>query len=773
MNQNQRTTTINAAINNIIINEKFDATQGDSNTHFIKIIFDDSVELNNYLLLVYFKTAYPVRVYVDTYDELQKEMTVIIPSEALRINGKLRVEFALKKGDELITINKFVELNVLSTINGTFVNAQLGENVKNSIAEQLQSIQDLLNKTEDKVKEYNDNATQKTEQFDQNAQDKMNELDTISKEKEDALDTFTEEKKHEISIHTNSNIDRINERTEEAIQAIYEKTSAGIEELDTHVDTSKSKIDDYVIQKEEEIKGATYTPSVDEEGNLSWTNNKNLPNPTTKNIRGPQGPKGDSILNGIVDKKFIREIDSGYVYVDVYVDGSHSSEYISPRGPRGYTGGTVDEPQPPTSVPYGTIVEWAGGTPPEGWMYTSGGILKKEQYPHLTDILDTVTTPQRPFFSLDNNTYAISGGKVESYYQTKMRYDANRYLYLYNDFISTGNRSISWNFTDILRYVGGNIGDAYRGMSEAYYYIELPEALNLSFVSMNSLNAEGKDGYKKSAIKNVYLRIDYWEDETWKSGAELHNLTDFIPDAGEEGNYSRSTAMIKSSFKSNKFRISVDKEKSEMHYAGYELYSVGYLKFGFDKDKSQYGEFMKIPNIKDPKGKYKIIYTGMPLVTKTETDGLSMYAYNNKNEQTANVGFEDASNNHLPKYVSGITFSEPHPCKLGYLNIYDKDSDSWVHRKTHENKEGYTYDEDGELKYLPKPSNYYRWTGNSWEYEREEEINDLIKKLTELKITRQTLIELGLPFSDISSSINELTNKLKELIICQNLVKEV
>ena len=35
--------------------------------------------------------------------------------------------------------------------------------------------------------------------------------------------------------------------------------------------------------------GATFTPSVDAEGNLSWSNNKGLANPATVNIKGPQG----------------------------------------------------------------------------------------------------------------------------------------------------------------------------------------------------------------------------------------------------------------------------------------------------------------------------------------------------------------------------------------------------------------------------------------------------------------------------------------------------
>jgi hypothetical protein len=40
--------------------------------------------------------------------------------------------------------------------------------------------------------------------------------------------------------------------------------------------------------------GAIFTPSVSEDGTLSWTNDKGLPNPTSVNIRGPQGETGTS-----------------------------------------------------------------------------------------------------------------------------------------------------------------------------------------------------------------------------------------------------------------------------------------------------------------------------------------------------------------------------------------------------------------------------------------------------------------------------------------------
>lgn len=89
--------------------------------------------------------------------------------------------------------------------------------------------------------------------------------------------------------------------------------------------------------------GATFTPSVDDAGNLSWTNNKGKENPATKNIKGPkgdtgpQGPKGETGATG-------------------------------PQGPKGETGATGETgPQGPKGDPGGT-----GATGPQGPKGTDG-----------------------------------------------------------------------------------------------------------------------------------------------------------------------------------------------------------------------------------------------------------------------------------------------------------------------------------------------------------------------------------------------------------------
>lgn len=51
------------------------------------------------------------------------------------------------------------------------------------------------------------------------------------------------------------------------------------------------------------VDGATFIPSIDEEGNLSWSNNKGLENPPTINIKGLKGDKGDKGEKGLKGDK--------------------------------------------------------------------------------------------------------------------------------------------------------------------------------------------------------------------------------------------------------------------------------------------------------------------------------------------------------------------------------------------------------------------------------------------------------------------------------------
>ena len=54
--------------------------------------------------------------------------------------------------------------------------------------------------------------------------------------------------------------------------------------------------------------GTTFTPTVDNNGNISWTNDGGLTNPNTVNIRGPQGPIGNPL--NIIANEIIIETEA-------------------------------------------------------------------------------------------------------------------------------------------------------------------------------------------------------------------------------------------------------------------------------------------------------------------------------------------------------------------------------------------------------------------------------------------------------------------------------
>ena len=56
--------------------------------------------------------------------------------------------------------------------------------------------------------------------------------------------------------------------------------------------------------------GATFTPSVDASGNLSWTNNGGLDNPTARNIKGPTGETGPAGADGA--SPYETAVENGY-----------------------------------------------------------------------------------------------------------------------------------------------------------------------------------------------------------------------------------------------------------------------------------------------------------------------------------------------------------------------------------------------------------------------------------------------------------------------------
>lgn len=87
--------------------------------------------------------------------------------------------------------------------------------------------------------------------------------------------------------------------------------------------------------------GTTFIPSVDSQGNLSWSNTGGQPNPPTVNIKGPQGQAGRDGApgqTGAAGTTFIPYVASNGDISWSNADGKPNPATINIRGPQGETG---------------------------------------------------------------------------------------------------------------------------------------------------------------------------------------------------------------------------------------------------------------------------------------------------------------------------------------------------------------------------------------------------------------------------------------------------
>lgn len=86
--------------------------------------------------------------------------------------------------------------------------------------------------------------------------------------------------------------------------------------------------------------GATFVPSIDANGNLSWNNNKGYPNPATIKIKGEDGEKGDTGAKLVSQVLIGQDANGGNIYQQTFDDGT-TATFTAPRGERGENGAST------------------------------------------------------------------------------------------------------------------------------------------------------------------------------------------------------------------------------------------------------------------------------------------------------------------------------------------------------------------------------------------------------------------------------------------------
>lgn len=101
------------------------------------------------------------------------------------------------------------------------------------------------------------------------------------------------------------------------------------------------------------VDGATFTPHVSDDGALSWTNNKYLPNPEPVNIKGADGRDGATVqwhfpitfpsnVMDYNDGDIIVDVWNGYVYISNHSTGQFEFTRLVLQGEQGDKGVGVE-----------------------------------------------------------------------------------------------------------------------------------------------------------------------------------------------------------------------------------------------------------------------------------------------------------------------------------------------------------------------------------------------------------------------------------------------
>ena len=463
----------------------------------------------------------------------------------------------------------------------------------------------------------------------------------------------------------------------------------------------------------------------------------------------------------------------------------YGDEILIKRGPRGYTGGTIGgDPEPPTGANYGDKKEWAGSYVPDGWALCNGGTLSGKKYPHLIGLLDYVSEPTEVKYKfVDSGTVTGSGygGNNTSYYTRELKCSRELFkseFYKHNGesdlnlgLFYSDNSSIYNSNWNSLKYslTKPDVSEKYRiGFISSLEFVDktkyfYPKAIaidgkNLEFGGILPDESGSTAGYNQVLHPDIYFNIEYVDENgDWRLGVQLHNKTDFVKSTILDNMY---IAPLKTTFKTNKIRLSID-PKSTPHYPSANYYYIGRFHTYLDDISNRDMTVIKLPDEKDSSGKYKLVYIGQPL----EVQEPGMYSYSRDNTLNGEIPFSLAVENKLPNYSEGITMAEPKEFRIGYINKYNNESDSWELVRTHENQQGYYYNDLGDLKYIPKPNNYSVWDIKNHIWNESQELKEtekqrLLDELIVLEIKKDKMIDLNI---DTNSIIEKIKLKNKEI----------
>lgn len=320
-------------------------TQGDNQTHYLKIIFEDKFDFDGKSMKINFIKPNRTSVF-SMVTELKSENEIIVPKNALTMIGDILIEIVLIDGERILTVNSLGKFIVTQTVAGaelvmipgdTLISdindlvLQLNEFMRNSKEDLDQYTsdkkleldnhketkkQELNTHTNIKKEEINDYTTVKEKEIDNFTEGekveltshtdiKKGELTTYTTAKKGELDTYNTSKKQELNTHTSSKKEEINNHVTAKELEIDQLVEGEKVELNSHTNIKKTELDKYIVDNRATLKG-----DKGEKGDMGLTGAKGDTGPAgaqgiqgLQGVVGPKGEKGDRGEQGLQGPK--------------------------------------------------------------------------------------------------------------------------------------------------------------------------------------------------------------------------------------------------------------------------------------------------------------------------------------------------------------------------------------------------------------------------------------------------------------------------------------
>lgn len=155
-------------------------TQGDNQTHYLKIIFEDEINFSGKTMKINFIRPNKTSVFT-MITNIGKINEVLVPNNALNIIGDVLIEIVLLEGEKILTVNKLARFVVTETTAGSNLEMIPGNELISEMNNLIVELNRLLTDTDIK----------------------KTELTTYTTAKKGELDTYNADKKQELNTHTN------------------------------------------------------------------------------------------------------------------------------------------------------------------------------------------------------------------------------------------------------------------------------------------------------------------------------------------------------------------------------------------------------------------------------------------------------------------------------------------------------------------------------------------------------------------------------------------